>query len=88
MNQPVKLDGMPDPEPGDIIMILRHGMAMVTVPDHDASGEVPEDFRVALGMARAFNDDKFRLMMLNICQYAIEQGDFSDILSFRPASVQ
>lgn len=88
MTKPDKLDGFPDPEPGDIIMILRHGMAMLTIPDHDHSDEVSEDFRVALGMARAFNDDKFRLMMLNVCQHAIENGDLSDVMSFRPASVQ
>jgi hypothetical protein len=83
-----KYDHPPEPEPGDIKMVIRKGQCFITIPDHEANEPVPVDFIVALGVARSFGDDGFRNAMQRVVHDAAQKGELGEMVSFVPMTVQ
>jgi hypothetical protein len=83
---PLEVGGRPDILPTDTVLIIRDGGVYLSTPEHDDHDPVPEDFLVALGVARAFGDEDFRTMMLMITKSASDAGHLDGII--RGARVQ
>jgi hypothetical protein len=66
-------------KPGDMALFVSDGVPVIRAPQHE-DGPVPEDFLVLLGVATAFNDDRFRAMMLGICRDAHDNGYLTGII--------
>ena len=69
-----------EPEPGDMLLIVRDGTPIVRCPEHDM-GEVPDDFIVLLGVAVSWTDPRFRDLMRTLCREASDRGFLDGIIS-------
>lgn len=80
MGIPLEVGERPEILPTDTLLIIRNGGVFISTPEHEDRDEVPEDFLVALGVARAFGDVDFRQMMLMVTKDASDAGHLDGII--------
>ena len=68
-------------QPGDIVLIVRARSVFLSAPDHEADELVPEDFLVAIGIARAFGDPDFRATMKMLAKDTIDDNGLEGLIN-------
>jgi hypothetical protein len=69
----------PGSDPDDIVITIRGSRVFLKAPEHDEATRVPDDFLVAIGVARAFYDPKFRRLLLALARQVIDDGEIEGI---------
>ena len=62
------------------MLIVRDHCVFLSAPDHEADELVPEDFLVAIGVARAFGDPDFRATMKFLARNTIDDNGLDGLI--------
>lgn len=68
------------PEPTDMALFVRHGVAVVSAPEN-AGGVVPDDFLILVGIAASWHDEAFREAMLRRVNLLVREGALTNLMT-------